>query len=65
MEDLQSLLGADTITPRNPLIDATELFTKQASDALSYQIPLSLPVILNSSAAAVARPGSKLRRKVF
>ncbi len=30
--------------------------------AYFYQIPLSLPVIFSSSAAAVARPGSRLRR---
>jgi hypothetical protein len=30
-----------------------------------HQIPLSSPVTLNSTAAAVAKPGSKLRRRVF
>ncbi len=30
-----------------------------------HQTPLSLPVILNSNAAAVARQGNRLRRSVF
>ena len=62
-DDLQRI-GIPTLG-RMPAVYNTVNSRTHAATRFPHQIPLSLPVSFNSSAAAVANPGSKLRRNVF